>query len=856
MKSSVYRRIACRVACAATLSAAPFLAVPALAGDTAWTPGSTDWFAAGNWSNGVPGAATGTTTVLSAVNAVIAGGAANAGATLTIGGAPVGNPATDLSVVEVQSGASLTVGTIDIGVDGKLVLDAGASLAAGAQLTGDGGELDLNGNATTLGALSGSTSILLGGATLTLDQSVATTFGGSIDGTGRLVVGGGGMLALTNAANTYSGGTLVRGGGTLIVSDDAALGEVHGSVTLGDATTSGTLRIGDDVDFAATRALVLGGAATIDTGGHFATQSGGIGGSGALTVTGAGTLTLEAVNTYTGATMVDHGTLNVVGSIATSSGVTVNAGATLAGTGTVGATTVAAGGRIDPGIGAGLLNIGGIGTLHVAGAFTTSGAYQVDATSAAADSLVVSGAAAVGGTLTVFVSGQQPAAGTEFTVLSAAGGVTGTFQLSNGAALGTVGPRLRYDANDVFLDFALATLSEILPAGASPNAAAVTHAIDAGMVANASPQSFAALGTLSPAALAASTSELTGEIGTALPNVSAAQANTFLTLLMNQPGDLDTDLGTGRAARSSGAYAFDNPAGSLAAPLPAAARDGPLGASAWLTVFGRHSSIDGDAAVGSHDTKDTTSGVAGGLDVLLGRGFVAGVAVAGGQTDFSVSDKLGAGRASTIEAGLYATKRFGRFYLSGAGAYDLQDVKTKRVIVNVGAGVLIAKVRARGYSGRVETGYRFGGAGLGMTPYLAVQASAFRTPAYAETAVSGSSDFALAYGAQSATAQRLEAGVGLDSSGALSAHTTLHLYGRVAYAHDTGGNNAMHVAFEALPGSDFTVQGAVPGANSGLLSLGAELRGQNGLALGMKFDGAASQHAGAYFGSFDLRYSW
>jgi autotransporter-associated beta strand protein len=53
---------------------------------------------------------------------------------------------------------------------------------------------------------------------------------------------------------------------------------------------------------------------------------GGGGTGGALTKVGTGTLTLTGLNTYTGATTINGGKLEVDGSIATSSGVTVNSG--------------------------------------------------------------------------------------------------------------------------------------------------------------------------------------------------------------------------------------------------------------------------------------------------------------------------------------------------------------------------------------------------------------------------------------------------------------------------------------------------------------------------------------------------
>ena len=75
-------------------------------------------------------------------------------------------------------------------------------------------------------------------------------------------------------------------------------------------------------------------------------------GNAALTKTGTGVATLTASNTYTGATAINAGELKVNGSIA-SSAVTVNSGASLSGSGVVGAISGA--GAINPGNSPGIL---------------------------------------------------------------------------------------------------------------------------------------------------------------------------------------------------------------------------------------------------------------------------------------------------------------------------------------------------------------------------------------------------------------------------------------------------------------------------------------------------------------------
>src|SRR5207245_6295417 len=76
-----------------------------------------------------------------------------------------------------------------------------------------------------------------------------------------------------------------------------------------------------------------------------------ISGTGSFTQAGSGTTTLSAANTYTGATTISGGKLVVNGSLGATA-LSVNSGASLAGTGTIGTTgggsvSVASGGTID-----------------------------------------------------------------------------------------------------------------------------------------------------------------------------------------------------------------------------------------------------------------------------------------------------------------------------------------------------------------------------------------------------------------------------------------------------------------------------------------------------------------------------
>ncbi len=139
----------------------------------------------------------------------------------------------------------------------------------------------------------------------------------SITGEG---ISSGGALKNFSGANTYQGAITIGNGGARISNADAgnALALTGGIVT----------SLFNNVTF--------GGA------GNTTVSTTAISGAGGLIKDGDGTLTLSAglTNTYTGATNVNEGTLIVNGNISSSSLTTVALGATLGGSGTVGATVV------------------------------------------------------------------------------------------------------------------------------------------------------------------------------------------------------------------------------------------------------------------------------------------------------------------------------------------------------------------------------------------------------------------------------------------------------------------------------------------------------------------------------------
>ena len=277
----------------------------------------------------------------------------------------------------------------------------------------------------------------------------------------------------------------------------------------------------------------------------------------------------------------------------------------------------------------------------------------------------------------------------------------------------------------------------------------------------------------------------------------------------------------------------------------------------WAAGYGGSQTTDGNAALGSNNTTSRIYGAAVGADYRISAYTLAGFALAGGGTNFSVVDG-GSGRSDLFQAGAFIRHNAGAAYFSGALAYGWQDITTNRNVTVAGFDQLRAEFNANAWSGRVEGGYRFVSpwmGGMGITPYAAGQITTFDLPAYAEQAVTGANTFALAYGAKSVTDTRSELGLRTDKSYAML-DGILTLRGRVAWAHDLNPDRNIGATFQTLPGASFVVNGAAQASDSALVTASIEKKWLNGWSASTTFEGEFSSVTTSYAGKAAVRYSW
>jgi fibronectin-binding autotransporter adhesin len=277
-----------------------------------------------------------------------------------------------LSGVISGAGTLVKVGAGELRLSGASTYTGGTSVEGGyltlasSQAAGTG-EVKLAGGTLSLLNVAVGNAIALSSSSSTVQMDLlyangspyVATLNGVVSGSGTLVKTGRADLKL-NSANTYTGGTMINAG-RILVAHGQSLGT--GAVTF----NGGAVTLSNNVNLAnAAQVVATQGEVTVE-GTASAILSGGVSGSGTLLKSGAGTLVLAGNLTSTGGLSVAAGSLVVQGMVGGPT--TVASGALLAGTGSLGTTSLAAGAELNPGA----IGAGAIGQLTVSSLLLNGG---------------------------------------------------------------------------------------------------------------------------------------------------------------------------------------------------------------------------------------------------------------------------------------------------------------------------------------------------------------------------------------------------------------------------------------------------------------------------------------------------
>ncbi|STX28164.1 Extracellular serine protease precursor [Legionella beliardensis] len=420
--------------------------------------------------------------------------------------------------------------------------------------------------------------------------------------------------------------------GTLSIQQDANLGALAGGLTFNGGTLQNTSPI------ISSRSMTFNAP-----GGTFETLSnltltGLLSGSGNLTKAGSGTLILAAnTSGFTGNTLVQAGTLRVESLL--SGDVIVGPNARLSGNGQVGSTFVY--GTVAPG--------NSIGTLTVAGDYlqAAGSTYETEISpSGASDLILVQGVATFEPGAGVYVL-KQPGIYNpgRYTILTAAGGVNGTYSIFN-QNLPFLDLIINYDANNVYLDIYrnTATFPDFAATPNQINVAIAAEGLGAGNVV------YDALVNLANATVfQQALDSLTGEIYASSLSALIEESRYLREAIFTQ---LDGIINN--------------------------AVDYGSGFTVWMQDYGVWADIEGNT--NSATLSRNSQGFFIGADKLFGDYTRAGIVGGYTSSDFDVNSRHSYLDLDNYHLGLYGGTHFNQWNVSAGAAYTWHELESQRIV--------------------------------------------------------------------------------------------------------------------------------------------------------------------------------
>ncbi len=713
---------------------------------------------------------------------------------------PYGDSQTNAIVTVSGAGSSwtmtgnLTVGAADYGT---LPNDTSGTLT-----------ISNGGTVSDVNAVIASNAVATGTVTVTGANSVWNN-------SGNVTVGDAGTATL----NVNNGGAVSAV--TMTIANQAgSVGTVNvGADALSPAAPSGALNIGTIAFGAGTGKLVLN---YTDLNYNLTPD---ITGNGTIQVLSGTTHYAANGSGFSGTTSITNAILSVNGSLGGTT--TVGIGGTLKGNGTMGNVIVANGGTIAPG--------NSIGTLHSTGTvtFASGSTYTVELNSAGqSDLITTTGAAVINGGTVVVPAGNIFNNSKVYTILTAAGGVTGKF-----SALSIPYARifLVYDANDVYLKY-------IPPAlGVTRNQVATA----VGLQSLGSGPVYTAVSALSdPNSINRALDQVSGEIH-ASAKTALIEDSHFITDAANErlrgSFSWQSSATTGALSYADDGYNDTRQNEDPFRNINAAQIDRPV---IWGRAFGSSAKIesDGNAATLYHSTGGLLVGADGALDVWR-IGFLTGYS----NTSFKTDDR-GQGTSSNYHFGVYAGSQWGPIAFRSVASATFNDIDTSRLVSITGFSDNL-KAHYFGEMGQAfgEFGYQLGTPTASLEPFVNISYVALRTHSFTESggaaALSAKADITNAAFSTLGVRRSLSMNPGLfDAS----------LQGMVGWRYAYGEITPM--SYNRFAGSGtFNVAGAPIAKNAVAVEGGLDVRVTSMASVGFFYNGQLSSDAKQH--SFTVRFS-
>jgi uncharacterized protein with beta-barrel porin domain len=667
----------------------------------------------------------------------------------------------------------------------------------------------------------------------TLTSSGAVILQGSVFGPGGLTVAGG-DISLANAVNTYMGGTTVNGG-SLSLAPGATLPSSSALTVNGGAfNLGGNAQVLSSLNGGGGQLNLGGGLLALNTT-QTNTLASSLSGTGTFSLQGGGSLNLTGNSSgYSGSTIVSNAGLGVNGSLG--GNVFVAPGGTVSGNGSI-VGNLFSGGTVAPG--------NSIGTLTVAGNYSqnAAGVYATEVVgSGLSDRINVGGTATLGGQVVISaLPGMAFAPSTTYTILNAAGGLSGTFASVN-ELYPFLQSSLSYDANNAYLNLQVGGFA----AQALNNTQYAVGAVLDANAPNATGDFATVLGTLATATAQQGQAFMTAISGNNYAGFSTSMvqgAQLFMNNFANQTGG----GGSPMSNRVALAEACDVACDSTTPPKW----------GAWGGALGGLGTIGANQPVGS--VTYNVGGFAAGLDRLVTDNFRMGITTGYSTGTQWVSGFDGLGRSNTFQVGLYGGFAQDKVYADGVIGYAYTSNQMWRNIAIPGLQprTALGQTGANQFYGQIETGYRFDlgtNANAFVTPFARLQAYTGTQNAFTET---GAQSLNLSVAQQTTTSLRSVIGAQLGGSMDLGWREKLAMQLRLGWSHEYADvGRPVSATLAGAPAMAFTTYGVAPQRDGVVLGLAANTAIAEATSIYLRYEGDISGQDSTHAISAGVRMTW
>ncbi len=252
--------------------------------------------------------------------------------------------------------------------------------------------------------------------------------------------------------------------------------------------------------------------------------------------------------------------------------------------------------------------------------------------------------------------------------------------------------------------------------------------------------------------------------------------------------------------------------------------------AAWGQVFGAWSSIDGDG--NASRMKQSTGGFVTGIDTELAEAWRVGVLAGYSRTSFDAKDRSSSGDSDNYHLGLYGGTRWGALALRTGLSYTWSNIETGRTVSFRGFNDgLSADYDAGAFQAFGELGYRLDAAGAAFEPFVNLAHVSLHTDGFTEKGG------AAALSAEAQTTNTTFSTLGLRAStdfmlGSVAASAN----GTVGWKHAFGDTTPFtKVGFAGS--SLFTVAGVPIAKNTFVLQTGLDMKVTDNATLGISYNG-------------------